>query len=85
MATLTITIDDETAAAVERITTREGTNLETLFRHYLNVLSAGARPIDRASLPPLTRQALGIGKGVPDRPYKELLGEAIEDRYGDRK
>lgn len=37
---------------------------------------------DLSTLPPITRSAVGIAKGLPDRPYKELLVEPLLEKYG---
>lgn len=87
MATTIVTIsaDEELVRRAERVAARQQTDLQSLIARYLSVLAATDEPIDESKLAPITRSALGLLKGLPDKPYKELLTEALVEKYGMNK
>lgn len=78
--TLTITLEDDRASRAEALAAARGMTLEEWANRLLRVVTDP--PLNPKDLPPITRSALGMLKGVPDRPYKELVEEAILDKYG---
>lgn len=78
--TVTITLEDDRASRAEALAAARGLTLEEWANRLLLVVTAP--PLDRQELPPVTRSALGMLKGAPDRPYKELLEEAIIEKHG---
>lgn len=82
-ASLTLSADETLIRQLDEMAAEQHTDLQTMLLRYLEALAAvRTRPLDVESLPPNTRQALGLLKGLPDRPYKELLIEALEEKYG---
>ena len=82
MATTTIMLqaDETLLKSAERVAAAHNTTVPTMLASALEAISS--LDFDESKLPPLTRQALGIAKGVPNRPYKELLAEALVEKYG---
>jgi hypothetical protein len=85
MATTMITVpaEDELLRRAERVAAARNTTVPSMLATALAAI--GELDFDPGTLSPLTRQALGIAPGVPDRPYKELLTEALMDKYGQPK
>ena len=83
---LTITAEEEIIRRAERVAATHQTTLGDMVRGFLEAV-VQQQPFDESKLPPLTRAALSMAKGQPtsQRPYKELLAEAIEEKYGDLK
>jgi hypothetical protein len=80
MATVTLEVDDATLERAKLVAASANLPLEVYLGRLLAVSSGTA--FDRESLPPVTRSALGMLKGLPDRPYKQLIEEAIIERHG---
>ena len=40
------------------------------------------KPLEHSELSPDTKAALGLLKGLPDQDYKDLLTEALMEKYG---
>ena len=80
--TLTITLDDERAARAEALAAAKGVSVEEWANRLIAVVTNP--PPAPEDLPPMTRGALGMLKGLPDRPYKEFVEEAIVEKYGAR-
>lgn len=81
MTTLTITLEDDAAAAAERMAERDGTDVASVVRRFILLFAGSEKEFDRSMLPPITRSALGLAKGLPDKPYKELAAEAMDEKY----
>jgi hypothetical protein len=82
MTRVTLDIDEDLLVRVKERAAAENTTVEEMVQRFLKVV---AQPFRREDLPPITRSALGLFKGLPDRPYKELLEEALLERYGPLK
>jgi Family of unknown function (DUF6364) len=74
--------EEELIRAAERVAARNHTDLSAMFRRYLIALASSGEPIDESLLPPITRSALGLMTGASDKPYKELLSDALAEKYG---
>ena len=83
MTRVTLDIDDEVLARAKERAAAHNTTVEAMLEGFLRAVSQSAFRAD--DLPPITRSAVGILRGLPDRPYKELLEEALEDKYGPAK
>ena len=79
--TLTISVEDEHAARAEQLAASNGMSVTEWVERLVRA-AATPVPLAPASLPPITRSALGLLKGVPDRPYKELVADALLEKYG---
>jgi hypothetical protein len=79
MTRITLNLEEEVLARAKERASAQNTTVEAMAEKFIQTL---AQPFRREDLPPITRSALGIAKGLPDRPYKELLEEALEEKYG---
>jgi hypothetical protein len=84
MATTTVTFaaDEDLVRSAEKIASQNQTDLPSMIKRYLSALIMTQEPLDEAKLPPITRSAIGLFKGIPDKSYKELLTEALVEKYG---
>ena len=80
MARVTLEISEEVLARARERAAGQNTTVEAMVEGFLRAI-AGV-PFRKDDLPPITRSAVGILKGLPDRPFKELLEEALEEKYG---
>jgi hypothetical protein len=86
--TLTLTTDDGLVRQLERIAADRNTDVNSLvtalLENYARASTGRSDPprLEEAELPPITRSALGLLKGLPARPWKDLLTDALMDKYG---
>ena len=80
MTRLTITTDPEVASLARKLAAAQGTSVSEFMARLLRSL-VGQVP-DNDKLPPLTRQAMGIVRLPPDKNDRELLEDALQDKYG---
>src|SRR4051794_26309424 len=82
---ITITADEEVIRRAEHVAATHHTTVGDMVREFLEavVQQREQHPFDEPHLPPLTRAALALSKGFSpsQRPYKELLAEAILQKY----
>ena len=83
MTRLTLDIDEQLLARANAAAAAQNCTVEEMVKRFLHVL--GERPLRREDLPPRTRGALGMLKGLPNRPDNQLLEEALEEKYGPPK
>lgn len=80
-----LSMDEAVLARARRISRARGTSISKLFVSFISSLD-DVDAADRAALPPLTRQALGIGR--PETPvsadwdYRDLLADELLARHG---
>jgi Family of unknown function (DUF6364) len=79
---LTLAIEEETIRKAEQVASTNGTDLQTMVGRYLEALASASKGFDESSLPPITRSALGLFKDIPNKSYKELLTDALVEKYG---
>ena len=77
---LTLSAPEEVIEEAKRVAAQSGTSVSAMFTR---LLTAAARAVsaDRAALGPVTRQATGIVRLPADRSDRDLLEEALGDRY----
>ncbi|HEX8521695.1 MAG TPA: hypothetical protein VF669_05510 [Tepidisphaeraceae bacterium] len=80
MATISFQVNEAELARARQRAAAENKTLEQMLQHFIEVLAQP--PLDRNSLPANTRAALGIANEVPDKPYKDLLAEALLEKHG---
>ena len=80
MAKLTLSIDRETIDKAKDIARAGGTSVSAMFSNFILSLDVGKHGPKRIG--PLTRKASGIAKLPPGKDYKELLTDALADKYG---
>ena len=76
---LTLSADEDTVRRLEELAAEQNTDVNSFITRFLNLLSR--RDWQREEIAPVTRQATGLAGGLPDRPYKELLEEAIWEKH----
>jgi hypothetical protein len=80
MAQITLSADEEAVKRAERAAAARNTTVTSMLTTALEAI--GELDFDTSDLPPVTRAALGMASNIPNRPYKELLVEALSDKYG---
>ncbi len=79
---LTITAEQDVIQRAEMVAAARQTTISEMVREFLE--SVGRHQLfDESKLPPLTRAALGMAKGVSvsNRHYKEILAEEMSEKY----
>ena len=84
MTKLTLSADRELVKQAKRWAAARNTSLSAAVSRFLAELVRTDEP-QRGRLAPLTRRAATLIKTTNTRPYKELLTEALMDKYGIRK
>ncbi len=80
---LTLSADRDLIREAKKLAEERGTSLSSMFTRFLQAVLRERRNPEQ--LGPLTRQALGLAKlpsGARDKDYRELLEEALTERYG---
>lgn len=76
---LTLSADEDTVRRLEELAAEQNTDVNSFITRVLDLLSR--RDWRREEVAPAVRQATGLATGLPDRPYKELLEEAIWEKH----
>ncbi|MBI2192677.1 MAG: hypothetical protein HYU36_11910 [Planctomycetes bacterium] len=76
---LTLSADKELIEAAKELAENEGTSLSSMFSRFLRAVLAGRR--NQKQPGPLTRKATGLVKLPPSKSDRELLEEALADKY----
>ncbi len=79
MTKLTLSADKELVEEAKELAEKEGTSLSSMFSRFLRAVLAKRRK--RQPPGPLTRKATGLVKLPSGKSDRELLEEAIEDKY----
>ena len=85
MPKLTLSADKTVIERAKRLAEERGTSVSAMFSQFVETMSAGTdspQADDERKLPPITRKALGLVKLPSDKPYRQLIEEAIAERYG---
>ena len=85
MTKLTLSADKRIIEQAKELAREDGTSVSAMFSEFIR--ARGLRKRRKPTVPgPLTRQALGIGKKAsnasPNKPDKELLEDALVEKYG---
>jgi hypothetical protein len=80
MTKLTLSVDEAVVEKAKEIAQANETSVSALFSHFVQSM-AGQRA-RHAKVGPLTRKLSGIITLPPEKDYKELLTEALMDKYG---
>lgn len=80
MTKLTLSIDEALVEKAKQIAEANNTSVSAMFSQFVQSMA------DRSSRPgkigPLTRKLSGVISLPPGKDYKELLAEALMDKYG---
>ena len=60
----------------------QGTSLSSMFTRFLQAFLRERKSNGRRSLGPITRKATGLGKLPAGKDYREVLTEALMEKYG---
>ena len=83
MTRLTLDLDDDLLARAKELAAAKQITVEEMLKNWLRL---AAKPLRKEDLPPNTLAALGMAKGISDgRSDRELLEEALEEKYGPAK
>jgi hypothetical protein len=73
-------MDEATVAKAKEIAHAQGTSVSAMVSNIVRSMATGkTRPI---KIGPITRRATGIAKWPAGKEYKELLEEALMEKYG---
>ena len=83
MTKLTLELDEADTRLAEELASSEGVSVSALIVKLLRgAATARRRRMERDKLPPLTRKALGLIKLPKGKTERELLDEALAEKYG---
>jgi hypothetical protein len=83
MKKLTLSADPEVVEQAKRLADEAGTSVSSLFERFIRLLARkrqGKRPIGR-----MTRQASGLIALPRGKDERDLLAEALAEKYGTRR
>ena len=80
---LTLSADEELVRRLEMLAAEQKTDVSSYVTRVLELLAR--RDWERTELSPSARQATGLAAGLPDRPYKELVEEAVWEKHAGKK
>ena len=80
MTKLTLSIDETIVERAKEIAKANGTSVSAMFSQFVKSMDSHL-PKD-FKIGPLTRKATGIVKLPPDKDYKEVLSDALAEKYG---
>jgi Family of unknown function (DUF6364) len=83
MKKLTLKADPEVIAQAKRIADESGTSVSALFERFIRLLSR--RRNRQRRLPPIARELSGIVSLPRGKDERDLLAEALMEKYGMKK
>ena len=81
MTKLTLSVDETTVEKAKEIARANGTSVSAMFSRFVQSMDADRRLKDDW-IGPITRKLSGIVKLPPGKDYKELLSDALAEKYG---
>jgi hypothetical protein len=79
MTKLTLSVEEEIVEQAKRLAEANRTSVSAMFSRFIQSM---ANPrADQIKIGPVTRKLSGILQLPPEKDYKELLAEALEDKY----
>lgn len=78
MTKLTLSADPEVIADAKRLAAEAGTSVSSLFERFIRVLAGRRRP---RRIGPLTRRASGLIKLPRGKNERDVLAEALIEKY----
>jgi hypothetical protein len=80
MTKLTLSVDEATVEKAKQIAEANRTSVSAMFSQFVQSMAdPDARP---SKIGPLTRKLSGVIKVPAGKGYKELLAEALREKYG---
>ena len=80
MSKLTLSIEPSVVEKAKQMAEANNTSVSAMFTRFVEAASADRGR--RRKIGPLTRKLSGIIELPPDKDYKELLADALADKYG---
>ena len=80
MTKLTLSVEEAVVENAKQLAERNRTSVSALFSQFVRSLSKPRG--DTGKIGPLTRKLSGAIELPPGKDYKELLAEALADKYG---
>ena len=80
MKKLTLSADPEVIEQAKRIAEESGTSVSSLFERFIRML--GRTRADRPRLGPITRRATGLVRLPRGKSDRELIADALSEKYG---
>lgn len=80
MTKLTLSVDEKVVEEAKRIAQANGTSVSAMFSEF--VRSMAGRRGRRPAIGPLTRKLSGVASVPPGKSYRELVDEALMEKYG---
>ncbi len=80
MKKLTLSMDEETIREAKRLAAEQGTSVSAMFSRLVRAMAH--EPGKDIEIGPVTRRATGIVKFPEGKTDKELLVEALMEKYG---
>lgn len=77
---LTLSADKELVEEAKKVAKREGTSLSSMFARFLDAVLRGRRKKEQPG--PVTLKASGLVKLPESKSDRELLEEALAEKYG---
>jgi len=81
MPKLTLSIDTEVIEQAKQVAEERGTSVSTMFTQFVKAISERPSPRNNRR-GPLTRKAIGLVKLPKGKTDRELIEEALVERYG---
>jgi len=81
MPKLTLSAEKDVIERAKRLAEERGTSVSAMFSQFIRAASSRTGSAKR-TLGPITRRAAGIAKVSADKPYRELIEQAILDKHG---
>ena len=80
MTKLTLSVDEAVVAKAKRIAAANGTSVSAMFSQFVESVATERK--GRRKVGPLTRKASGLAKLPAGKSDKELLADALAEKYG---
>jgi len=80
MTKLTLSVDETTVERAKEIAKANGTSVSAMFSQFVESMATRRSKDDWIG--PITRKLSGIVKLPPGKDYKELLSDALAEKYG---
>ena len=80
MSKLTLSVDQAVIDRAKEIARANGTSVSAMFSQF--VRSMDSRKSSDLKIGPLTRKLTGIAKLPPGKDYREVLTDALYEKYG---
>ena len=83
MTKLTLSVDEAVVEKAKELAQANNTSVSAMFSRFVQAMSAP--PPSSIKIGPLTRKATGLMKLPAGKDYKEILTDALLEKYGIRK